>query len=66
MHGALDQLEQVMRAYTVDEVLLSSPAINGSVEHPDPRSLHDLKRPVRRLRMEINVIRNSKCKMQNR
>ena len=31
VHGALDQLEQVMRVYKVDEVLLSSPAINGNV-----------------------------------
>ena len=32
VHGAIDQLEQVMRVYKVDEVLLSSPAINGDVE----------------------------------
>ena len=32
VHGAIDQLEQVMRVYKVDEVLLSSPAINGNVE----------------------------------
>jgi UDP-GlcNAc:undecaprenyl-phosphate GlcNAc-1-phosphate transferase len=53
VHGTLDQLEQVMRAYAVDEVVLSSPAINGSVEHRIRAVCTDLKRPVRRLHMEI-------------
>jgi UDP-GlcNAc:undecaprenyl-phosphate GlcNAc-1-phosphate transferase len=53
VHGALDQLEQVMRAYKVDEVLLSSPAINGNVEVRIREICATLERPVRRLRMEI-------------
>jgi UDP-GlcNAc:undecaprenyl-phosphate GlcNAc-1-phosphate transferase len=53
VHGALDQLEQVMRMYAVDEVVLSSPAINGSVEVRIREVCLDLKRPVRRLHMEI-------------
>jgi UDP-GlcNAc:undecaprenyl-phosphate GlcNAc-1-phosphate transferase len=54
VHGALDQLEQVMRVYKVDEVLLSSPAINGNVEVRIREVCGVLQRPVRRLRMEIN------------
>jgi len=54
VHGALDQLEQVMLAYRVDEVLLSSPAINGNVEVRIREVCASLERPVRRLRMEIN------------
>jgi UDP-GlcNAc:undecaprenyl-phosphate/decaprenyl-phosphate GlcNAc-1-phosphate transferase len=54
VHGPLDQLEQVMRAYKVDEVLLSSPAINGNVEVHIRQVCATLGRPVRRLRMEIN------------
>jgi UDP-GlcNAc:undecaprenyl-phosphate GlcNAc-1-phosphate transferase len=53
VHGAIDQLEQVMRAYKVDEVLLSSPAINGNVEVRIREVCIMLERPVRRLRMEI-------------
>jgi UDP-GlcNAc:undecaprenyl-phosphate GlcNAc-1-phosphate transferase len=54
VHGAIDQLEQVMRVYKVDEVLLSSPAINGNVEVRIREVCGVLQRPVRRLRMEIN------------
>jgi UDP-GlcNAc:undecaprenyl-phosphate GlcNAc-1-phosphate transferase len=54
VHGAIDQLEQVMRVYRVDEVLLSSPAINGNVEVRIREVCASLERPVRRLRMEIN------------
>jgi UDP-GlcNAc:undecaprenyl-phosphate GlcNAc-1-phosphate transferase len=53
VHGTLDQLEQVMRVYKVDEVLLSSPAINGNVEVRIREVCASLDRPVRRLRMEI-------------
>jgi len=53
VHGALDQLDQVMRVYKVDEVLLSSPAINGNVEVRIREVCASLERPVRRLRMEI-------------
>jgi UDP-GlcNAc:undecaprenyl-phosphate GlcNAc-1-phosphate transferase len=54
VHGAIDQLEQVMRVYNVDEVLLSSPAINGNVEVRIREICMVLQRPVRRLRMEIS------------
>jgi len=54
VHGAIDQLEQVMRVYKVDEVLLSSPAINGNVEVRIREVCAVLERPVRRLRMEIS------------
>jgi UDP-GlcNAc:undecaprenyl-phosphate GlcNAc-1-phosphate transferase len=53
VHGTLDELEQVMRVYKVDEVLLSSPAINGNVEVRIREVCASLERPVRRLRMEI-------------
>jgi UDP-GlcNAc:undecaprenyl-phosphate GlcNAc-1-phosphate transferase len=53
VHGTLDQLEQVMQSYKVDEVLLSSPAINGNVEVRIREICTMLERPVRRLRMEI-------------
>jgi UDP-GlcNAc:undecaprenyl-phosphate GlcNAc-1-phosphate transferase len=53
VHGTLDQLEQVMRVYKVDEVLLSSPAINGNIEVRIREVCGSLERPVRRLRMEI-------------
>ena len=53
VHGAIDQLEQVMRVYNVDEVLLSSPAINGNVEVRIREVCASMERPVRRLRMEI-------------
>ena len=32
VRGALEQLEATMRRYKVDEVILSSPSINGSIE----------------------------------
>jgi UDP-GlcNAc:undecaprenyl-phosphate GlcNAc-1-phosphate transferase len=51
--GTLDDLEEMLRRYAVDEVVLSSPAINGNVEHRirDVCAQHD--RPVRRLKMGI-------------
>jgi UDP-GlcNAc:undecaprenyl-phosphate/decaprenyl-phosphate GlcNAc-1-phosphate transferase len=54
VHGTISELEHVMRVHDVDEVLLSSPAINGSVEHRIRVVCAALDRPVRRLRMEIN------------
>ena len=53
VRGALDQLEQIMDQYSVEEVVLSSPAINGSVEHRVRELCARLARPVRRLHMEI-------------
>ena len=53
VRGALDRLEQVMHRYAVDEVILSSPSINGSVEHRIREVCSHLQRPVRRLHMDI-------------
>jgi UDP-GlcNAc:undecaprenyl-phosphate GlcNAc-1-phosphate transferase len=54
VRGSLDQLEPIMHRYAVDEVILSSPSINGSVEHQIRAVCARLKRPVRRLHMQIS------------
>ena len=53
VRGTLDQLEAALRRYAVDEVLLSSPSINGDVEHRIRAICAGLERPVRRLHMRI-------------
>ncbi len=53
VRGALGELENVMRRYAVDEVVLSSPSVNGNVEHRIRDICAQLDRPVRRLYMEI-------------
>jgi UDP-GlcNAc:undecaprenyl-phosphate GlcNAc-1-phosphate transferase len=53
VRGTLDELEQAMRQLSVDEVVLSSPKINGSVEDRIRRVCAEMERPVRRLYMEI-------------
>lgn len=53
VRGALDDLEDAMRRYAVDEVVLSSPSINGNVEHRIREICAQLERPVRRLHMDI-------------
>jgi UDP-GlcNAc:undecaprenyl-phosphate GlcNAc-1-phosphate transferase len=53
VRGAIDQLEHTMRRYSVDEVVLSSPSINGKVEHRIKEVCARLERPVRRLDMKI-------------
>jgi UDP-GlcNAc:undecaprenyl-phosphate GlcNAc-1-phosphate transferase len=53
VRGSIDQLEQTMQRYAVDEVVLSSPSINGSVEQRIRAICQQLGRPVRRLHMEI-------------
>jgi UDP-GlcNAc:undecaprenyl-phosphate GlcNAc-1-phosphate transferase len=53
VRGNIDDLEATLRRYSVDEVVLSSPAINGSVEHRIREVCTLLERPVRRLHMEI-------------
>jgi len=53
VRGALDQLDATMRRYSVDEVILSSPLINGQIEHRIRQVCTDLERPVRRLHMSI-------------
>ena len=53
VRGALPQLEQALRRYKVDEVILSSPSINGNVEHEIRDVCATLNRPVRRLHISI-------------
>ncbi len=53
VRGTLDLLESTMRGLGVDEVILSSPSINGDVEAHIRQVCADLERPVRRLHMEI-------------
>ena len=54
VRGSLDHLEQTMKRQSVDEVLLSSPKINGSVEHRVREICARLERPVTRLEMKIS------------
>ena len=53
VRGSIEQLEITMRRYSVDEVVLSSPAINGKVEHRIKEVCARLQRPVKRLDMKI-------------
>jgi UDP-GlcNAc:undecaprenyl-phosphate GlcNAc-1-phosphate transferase len=53
VRGTIDDLERAMQRYAIDEVILSSPAINGSVEHRIREVCVQLDRPVRRLHLEI-------------
>jgi UDP-GlcNAc:undecaprenyl-phosphate GlcNAc-1-phosphate transferase len=53
VRGTVDQLEQLMDRYSVEEVVLSSPAINGSAEHRVRELCARLDRPVRRFHMDI-------------
>ena len=53
VRGAIDDLERVLRRYSVDEVVLSSPAINGSVETRVRSVCGEQERKVRRFSMEI-------------
>ena len=54
VRGALNQLEATMRRYKVDEVILSSPSINGSIEHTIREVCTALDCKVRRLHMSIS------------
>ena len=53
VRGALEQLEATLRRYAVDEVILSSPSINGQIERRIRDVCGQLERPVRRLQMSI-------------
>ena len=53
VRGALGELEATMRRYSVDEVILSSPSINGTIEHRIREVCLELECPVRRLHMDI-------------
>jgi UDP-GlcNAc:undecaprenyl-phosphate GlcNAc-1-phosphate transferase len=54
VRGAIDHLEATMKQYSVDEVVLSSPAINGHIEGRIREVCSRLERPVRRLHMDIH------------
>jgi UDP-GlcNAc:undecaprenyl-phosphate GlcNAc-1-phosphate transferase len=54
VRGSIDSLEAIMRQYGVDEVILSSRAINGSIETRIREICANMNRPVRRLHMEIS------------
>jgi UDP-GlcNAc:undecaprenyl-phosphate/decaprenyl-phosphate GlcNAc-1-phosphate transferase len=53
VRGSIDELEHTMHRYSVDEVLLSSPSINGKLEVRIRDICTRLQRPVRRLDMKI-------------
>jgi UDP-GlcNAc:undecaprenyl-phosphate GlcNAc-1-phosphate transferase len=53
VRGTIEKLEETMTRWSVDEVVLSSPSINGSVEKRIREVCGQLSRPVRRLHMEI-------------
>jgi UDP-GlcNAc:undecaprenyl-phosphate GlcNAc-1-phosphate transferase len=54
VRGSIEELERTMHRYSVDEVVLSSPAINGKVEHRIREVCTRLQRPVRRLDLKIS------------
>jgi UDP-GlcNAc:undecaprenyl-phosphate GlcNAc-1-phosphate transferase len=53
VRGTVDDLEAAMTRYKVDEVILSSASINGSVEQRVREVCRRLDRPVRRVSMDI-------------
>jgi UDP-GlcNAc:undecaprenyl-phosphate/decaprenyl-phosphate GlcNAc-1-phosphate transferase len=53
VRGAAADLERIIRSLSVEEVLLSSPAINGSVEVRVREVCAQLNVPVRRLHLDI-------------
>jgi FlaA1/EpsC-like NDP-sugar epimerase len=53
VRGGLGELEPTMRKYRVDEVILSSPSINGNIEGTIRQVCATLDCPVRRLNMSI-------------
>lgn len=54
VRGTVDDLEATMTRYHVDEVILSSASINGSVEQRIREVCGRLQRPVRRMLMDIS------------
>jgi UDP-GlcNAc:undecaprenyl-phosphate GlcNAc-1-phosphate transferase len=53
VRGCIDDLERILRAQRIEEVLLSSPAINGTVESRVRDVCAALDVPVRRLYLDI-------------
>ena len=54
VRGALCELEETLRRYKVEEVILSSPSINGNVEHTIREVCANHRCQVRRLTMTIS------------
>jgi UDP-GlcNAc:undecaprenyl-phosphate GlcNAc-1-phosphate transferase len=53
VRGCIDDLERIIQSMSIEEVLLSSPAINGTVEARVRDVCAGLDIPVRRLHLEI-------------
>jgi UDP-GlcNAc:undecaprenyl-phosphate GlcNAc-1-phosphate transferase len=53
VRGDLAFLDAAIRRYSIDEVVLSSPKINGDVEHRIREVCASIQRPVKRLDMRI-------------
>jgi UDP-GlcNAc:undecaprenyl-phosphate GlcNAc-1-phosphate transferase len=53
VRGTVDELEDMIRRCAADEVILSSPSINGDLEQRIRDLCARLNRPVRRLHMDI-------------
>ena len=53
VRGSIQALEATMRRFAIDEVILSSPSVNGQVEVRIREICAQLDRPVRRLHMEL-------------
>jgi UDP-GlcNAc:undecaprenyl-phosphate GlcNAc-1-phosphate transferase len=53
VRGTIEELEQTLQRFSIDEVVLSSPSINGNVEYRIREICQQLGRPVRRLHMDI-------------
>jgi UDP-GlcNAc:undecaprenyl-phosphate GlcNAc-1-phosphate transferase len=53
VRGGIDELERTVKRHAVDEVILSSPSVSGSIERRIREICGQIERPVRRLHMEI-------------
>jgi FlaA1/EpsC-like NDP-sugar epimerase len=53
VRGTIDDLADIVRRHSVEEVVLSSPAINGDLEGRIRQVCAHMARPVRRFHMEI-------------
>ena len=53
VRGAIGELESTMARYAIDEVILSSPSIDGTIEHRIRDVCAARECPVRRLHMEL-------------
>jgi FlaA1/EpsC-like NDP-sugar epimerase len=53
VRGSVNDLERLIRSMSIEEVLLSSPAINGDVETRVRQVCAALDVPVRRLHLDL-------------